>query len=216
MTDFYCEGILFDLDGVLIDSDAVFDKHWQRWAAQKQVSFAHIAAVHHGIPAIRTIGIVAPHLDAAAEAEEFERIASTDMQGLRAFDGAYELLDALPKRKWAIATSSPRSMAIPRLEFLGLPVPDAVITIDDVRQGKPAPDPYIEAARALGLAPNRCIVIEDAPAGIEAARTAGATVIAVASTNRPEALAEADAMVMSLRQIAITVYRKKILVRTDS
>lgn len=213
MMEFYCKGIIFDLDGVLVDSDAVFDKYWRIWAAERGVAFEGIAAVHHGIPAIRTVGIVAPHLDAAREAKILEGMAAGDMDGHLAYPGAHELLADLPMGKWAIATSSPRELAIPRLLHLGLPIPRALVTINDVARGKPAPDPYIEAARQLAIPPQDCLVIEDAPAGIEAAQAAGARVIAVASTNTRQSLQQAEAVVQSIKDIAITAVEDGFCIR---
>ncbi len=205
MPFYVCDALLFDLDGVLIDSERTYERHWQRWADRKNVPFEHIAAVHHGRPAIRTIAIVAPHLDAERESRQFnaDLVADMNMDGLRAYDGAAPLLHRLPVDRWAIATSSPRAFAVSRLRHLGLSMPKVLVTLDDVVNGKPAPDPYLQAAEGIGMAPSRCIVIEDAPAGIEAAKAAGARVIAIASTNPPEALQAADAIVPRLVDLEI-------------
>jgi mannitol-1-/sugar-/sorbitol-6-phosphatase len=205
MTELHCQGIIFDLDGVLIDSEVVSNRHWKRWAELNQVSFDHIAAIHHGLPPVRTVAAVAPHLDAAAESKVFEEWAAHDMDDLRAYDGVHGLLAGLPAGRWGIATSSFRTLTLSRLTFLGLPVPEALVTVNDVKNGKPAPDPYLLAAEKLGLSPADCIVIEDAPAGIRAAKTAGARVIAVTSTNEVESLSEADYVVGAIRDITIAV-----------
>lgn len=210
-----CEALLFDLDGVLIDSDLIYERHWQAWAAQREVSFEHILSVHHGRPAIETMRIVAPHLDAVHEAERFNAVLAADrsMEGVRAFEGVAALLPRLPSGRWAIATSAPRRVAVPRLHHLGLPVPPVLVTTDDVARGKPAPDPYLQAAQGLGRAPARCLVIEDAPAGIAAARAAGAPVIALATTNAPEALQAADAVLPRLVDLEITCQDDHLHVR---
>ncbi len=127
------------------------------------------------------------------------------MDGLLAYDGAEALLRSLPPDRWAIATSAPRPFALAALQYLDLPMPSVLVTVNDVAHGKPAPDPYLQAAGGIGHAPVRCLVIEDAPAGIEAARAAGAHVIAVASTNPPEALQAAEAVVPRLTDLAMTV-----------
>ena len=203
---FDCEAVLFDLDGVLMDSNPIYEWHWQRWADRHGVSFEHIAAIHHGRPAIRTIGIVAPHLDAEREARQFNVDLEADltMDGLLAYEGAEALLRSLPPDRWAIATSAPRSFALAGLRYLHLPMPAVLVTVDDVVHGKPAPDPYLQAAAGLGRDPTRCLVIEDAPAGIEAARAAGARVLAVSSTNPPEALRAADAVVPRLADLEMS------------
>ncbi len=206
MTELQCQGLIFDLDGVLIDSDVVSDRHWKRWADLNQVSFEHIAAIHHGLPPVRTVAAVAPHLDPEAESKVFEEWAAHDMEDLRVYDGAHVLLGSLPAGRWGIATSSFRTLTLSRLAYLGLPVPEALVTVNDVKNGKPAPDPYLLAAEKLGLAPEQCIVIEDAPAGIRAAKTAGARVIAVKTTNPLSALGEADYVVGRLMDIAVAVH----------
>ena len=201
-----CEAILFDLDGVLIDSDPIYERHWQRWAARHDVSFEHILAIHHGRTAIETMRTVAPHLDAKEEARRFNAILSADMdlEGLVAYDGVARLLPQLPPNRWAIATSAPRPVALSRLEYLALPFPSVLVTADDVAHGKPAPDPYVQAAEGLGHDPARCLVIEDAPAGIAAAQAAGARVIALATTNIPDALGDADAVLARFIDLEIT------------
>lgn len=203
---FDCDAVLFDLDGVLMDSNPIYERHWQRWADRRGVSFEHIAAIHHGRPAVRTIGVVVPHLDAEREARQFNVDLEADMtmDGLLAYDGAEALLRSLPSDRWAIATSAPRAFALAGLRYLNLPMPKVLVTVDDVIDGKPAPDPYLQAAAGLGRAPARCLVIEDAPAGIEAARAAGARVIAVSSTNPLEALRAADAVVSRLTDLEMS------------
>jgi len=146
---------------------------------------------------------VAPHLDAEAEAQKKEGPEAMDTDGLVAFDGAAALIDGLPDGQWTIATSGRHRTATTRLAHTGLPHPDALVTADDVTQGKPAPDPYRLAAERLGTDPSECIVFEDAPAGVESAHRAGARVIAVASTNSPDALAAADAVVDRLAEVTI-------------
>lgn len=201
---FYCEAIIFDMDGVLVDSEALNEKHWKLWADRQDVSLDKIMSIHHGIPAVQTIGIVAPHLDAHTEAKWFEQNLSEDMDGLLAFDGVHDLLRSLPEKRWAIGTSAPKNIAFNRLRYLNLPMPSIVVTIDDVAQGKPAPDPYLMAAKGLGKLPDRCIVIEDAPAGITAAKAAGAKVLAIPTTNKEDALREADALIPCFADLRVS------------
>lgn len=191
-----CQAILFDLDGVLIDAEQIYQRHWKNWAEQHQVSFEQIVAIHHGKPAIRTMEIVAPHLDVVVESQRFNRRleADTDMEGTVAYPGVSEILQKLPAECWAIATSAPGIIARSRLEFLGLPIPPVLVTPEDVSQGKPAPDPYLKAAADLGHATKDCVVIEDSPTGIEAALAAGAKAVAVATTHDAGALGQADAV----------------------
>jgi sugar-phosphatase len=198
-----CTAIIFDLDGVLVDSNAISERHWERWAAENDIPYEKIASTHHGRPTVEIIRDVAPHLDAEAEAQKKEGPEAMDTDGLVAFDGAAGLIDGLPEGQWAIATSGRHRTATARLAHTGLPQPDTLVTADDVENGKPAPDPYRLAAERLGVDPQQCLVFEDAPAGVESAHRAGAKVIAVASTNPPEALAAADAVVPRLAEVTI-------------
>lgn len=199
------DAIIFDLDGVLIDADAVYERHWKRWAAEHNVALEDVLSVHHGRPAMRTIEVVAPEMDAAEAARRFNAglAADRDLTGIVAFEGVAGLVGSLQANRWAIATSAPRGVAVVRLEYLGLPLPEVFVTIDDVASGKPAPDPYLLAAQRLGYEPERCLVIEDAPAGIEAAVTAGATVLGVATTHHAADLAGAHAIVDRLMDIEV-------------
>jgi len=200
-----CDAVIFDLDGVLVDSNTISERHMRAWAQRHGVDFARIAAIHHGRPTVETVRLVAPHVDAEAEARVIDAGESVDTQGLRAFAGAERLLAALPDRRWAIVTSGTRRMATTRLVTVGLPQPGVLVTADDVRHGKPAPDPYVLAAQRLGMAPARCVVIEDAPAGIASGRAAGARVIAVAATLPPAALGDADVVVARLDDLTLSV-----------
>jgi mannitol-1-/sugar-/sorbitol-6-phosphatase len=200
---FMCDAIIFDLDGVLIDSNAIAERHLRAWAQRHGVPLEHIAAIHHGRTTVETVRLVAPHLDAATEAEAMETAEADDVDGLVAFPGAARLLARLPAGRWAIATSGTRRTATLRLAYAGLASPDVLITADDVTKGKPAPDPYLLAAKRLGLLPSRCVVVEDAPAGIASAHAAGARVIGVASSMAPEKLAGADVIVASLEDLDV-------------
>ena len=206
------KGILFDFDGVLIDSDPVYERHWRSWAESHGVSVAHIMAVHHGIPPVQTIGIVAPHLDARHEADQFKALCVGGLEGLIAHDGVAPLLPALPQGMWAIATSSFRKMVVQQLAYLALPKPDVLVTFDDVINGKPDPEPYLKAAAGLGLPASACVVIEDSPAGIKAGKAAGAQVIGITTTNPVEALQEADFIVSHFSDLAFDVHGESISV----
>lgn len=196
-----CQAIIFDLDGVLVDSNPITERHWRRWAQKHGISFEEIAAVHHGRPTIEIIREVAPHLDAEAEAEEKEGREAEDTDGLTMFDGARALIDCLPDGHWTIATSGRRRTATKRLAHVGLPEPETLVTADDITDGKPAPDPYRLAAERLGVDPQHCVVFEDAPAGVTSAQRAGARVIAITSTNDAEALSAADAVIHRLADV---------------
>lgn len=183
MTQLECEAILFDLDGVLIDSTSCITRHWQEWARQHGLEMAAVMQVAHGLRTVETIRLVAPHLDAEKEAERFTAIEVADTEGVVAIEGASRILKGLPKSVWTIVTSGGHDLARARLTRAGLPVPDTLVSGDDVRHGKPAPEPYLVGAKRLDKVAERCVVIEDAPAGIEAARAAGMQVIGITTTH---------------------------------
>lgn len=198
-----CQAILFDLDGVLIDSDAAIRQRWRRWANHRDVPFEEVEAVYHGRPAVEVIEEVAPHLDAEAETERMGAVTSEEADVLTAFEGVYTLIEGLPDDQWTIATSARRRTATARLTHVGLPIPETLVTADDVEYGKPAPEPYRLAARRLGVEPRHCVVFEDSPAGVAAAQQAGAQVIAVTTTSSPRNLAAADVVVGLLANVEI-------------
>jgi mannitol-1-/sugar-/sorbitol-6-phosphatase len=197
MKRFECTAILFDLDGVLVDSRDYIEQQWRRWATAKGLKAEPFLRVCHGRRALETIRLAAPHLDAEAEVAAFLPEDESDGQVLGPVEGASRLLEMLPAGSWAVATSGTRSGATDRLQRAGLPVPGVLICAEDVIHGKPSPDVYLMAAAALAVAPSACLVVEDAPAGIEAARAAGMDVVALTTTHRPEQL-PADACTASL------------------
>jgi sugar-phosphatase len=203
VTTVLCDAVIFDLDGVLVDSRAVIERHWRRWASEVSLDFDLIMERAHGMRTIDTIRLVAPHLDAEEETARFEAVEAEDVEGVTAIAGASLLVSAVPKGSWAIVTSGPQRTAVARLRKAGLRVPDVLITAEQVKMGKPAPEGYLLAARRLGIDPAGCVVVEDAPAGIEAGRGAGMQVIAVAATHRPEELAAARFVVAALDCIEI-------------
>ena len=200
---FECAAILFDLDGVLIDSSACIRRHWQQWAQQHGLDLHTIMQVAHGMRTIETMRIVAPHLPAEEEAKRFAAAEVGDTEGVFAIEGASRLLRPLPADAWAIVTSGNRALAIARLRHVGLPVPNILVTGDDVTQGKPAPEPYLLAAERIGATPGRCVVVEDAPAGLEAAHSAGMRIIAVATTHSHRELRQADTVVEHISALQV-------------
>jgi sugar-phosphatase len=199
------DAVIFDMDGVLIDSGGFYVSFWDAWAAARGVDPAAVQAAHPGRPPADTIRMVAPHLDATSEAIQFnEGLAAGDIPGaVDAIPGAVELIGSLPDGRWTIATSAMRVLATRWLEASGIRVPPELVTVDDVANGKPAPDPYLLAAERLGVDPRRCVVIEDAPAGIAAANAASAFSLGVLSTHDAAALHEADALTPALSSVSI-------------
>lgn len=204
MPSFSCAAILFDLDGVLVDSTRAVDREWREWAQRKGVDGDAIMAIAHGVRTIEVIRRVAPHLDAAAEASAIENHEAGDQSGVTVMPGAADLVKSIPEGRWGVVTSGSRLLATNRLPFCGLPVPKVLVTSDDVTHGKPHPEPYLKGAELLGFGPADCLVIEDAPAGIESARAAGMKMIGITSTYAADALGNADAVIGKLEQIQVT------------
>jgi len=203
MPIFSCSAILFDLDGVLCDSTRAVDREWREWAARKGVDGDAIMAIAHGVRTVEVIRRVAPHLDADAEAAAIESHEAIDHRGVVVMPGAIDLVKSIPAGRWGVVTSGTRPLATNRLQYCGLPVPEVLVTSDDVTNGKPHPEPYLRGAAGLGLRPAECLVIEDAPAGIQSARAGGMRVIGLASTYAADKLEAADNVVQSLGKIQV-------------
>ncbi len=194
--------MLFDLDGTLVDSRVVVERHWGRFAERHGLDFAAVLAVMHGVRSSDVIRIVAPDLDATAEAALLDAGEEVDTDGLVAVRGAYEALAELPPGSWGIVTSGHRSLAERRLGAVGLPVPAAMVCGDEVTRGKPDPEGFLTGARLLGVAPSACVAVEDAPAGTQAARAAGMRVIGITTTHAAAELPDVDGVVGDLSEFA--------------
>ena len=196
--------MLFDLDGVLVDSSTCVERHWRRWAAQHHLDSDEIMQFAHGRPTVETIRLVAPHLPAEAEAARLDAGEAVDTDGVVAVQGAAQLVRSLPPNAWAIATSGTRNTALTRLRHTGVPLPSVLVTADDVVHGKPNPEVYLLAAAKLDVTPEKCVVVEDAPAGITAAHAAGMRVVALATTHPQAELGQADVRAVRLADIQIS------------
>jgi len=177
-----CSALLFDLDGVLIDSTPAVARVWQRWAVEHGFDPEKVVRIAHGRPSRTTIRELLPNTDIDREDREVERREIEDLDGVVLLPGARQLLNILPPERWTVATSCTRPLAEVRLQAAGLPVPKTMITASDVKTGKPDPEPYLKAAAKLGFPASDCIVVEDAPAGVRAGKAAGARVIAFLTT----------------------------------
>jgi mannitol-1-/sugar-/sorbitol-6-phosphatase len=179
------DALLLDLDGTLVDSTASVLRNWARIAALLGRDGEDLVGDRHGIPGRQVLRMIEPDLSEERILEldhallEGEVADTRDVVPTR---GALQLLEAIPADRWAIVTSGTRRLALARLHAAGLPVPPILVTADDVRVGKPDPEPYQLGARLLGLPPQRCLVLEDAPAGITAARAAGCPTLGVLTT----------------------------------
>jgi mannitol-1-/sugar-/sorbitol-6-phosphatase len=189
--------VLSDLDGVLVDSGDEVERIWREWAASRGLDPDEVGRTSHGVPGVQVIERWAPELDAVAESTRLDELHAKT--GGVALPGAAQLLASVSPL--AVVTSCTPPLADARFSAAGLTPPKVIITADLTPRGKPHPDPYLAAARALGVAPQDCLVIEDAPAGIAAGRAAGATVWAVTTTHSRDELSAADAVVEGLPEI---------------
>jgi sugar-phosphatase len=182
MVEISCSAILFDLDGVLIDSTPAVARVWKWWAQQHGLDANEVVHKAHGRPSISTIRDYLPKADAEAENLKVERAEIEDLEGVSAYPGAKELLTSLPHDRWTIVTSCTRKLAEVRIAHAGLPMPERIVTATDVTHGKPSPEPYLKGAELLQVPAGECIVVEDAPAGVQAGKAAHARVIGVTTT----------------------------------
>ena len=203
MKVFDCAAILFDLDGVLVDSTGSVARQWAMWAEEQNIDPQEVVAIAHGVRTIEIVRRLAPHIDAQAEVVRLEKREADDHEGVSVMAGAADLLESIPKERWCVVTSGTRYLATSRLRLGNLPIPKVLVSADDVSKGKPDPEPYLMGAKLLGMKPSECLVIEDAPAGITAAHAGGMKVIAITSTYPASGLSEADAVIQNLAQIQV-------------
>lgn len=199
---FTVDALLFDLDGTLIDSTPATERAWRTWG--QRMGLENFSYGAHGIPAQALVEQV---VEPARWAEAFELIKeleTSDTAGVVCKDGAKALLEGLPPGSWTIVTSCTQGLARARLGAAGLAQPPHMVTADQVSRGKPHPEPFLLGASRLGVDIGRCLVLEDAPAGLAAGRAAGAVTLAVAGTSEASEL-EADFLVHSLAQMRVDV-----------
>jgi sugar-phosphatase len=207
LTTIRCLGVLFDLDGVLVDSTPAVARCWTKWSLRHGFVPDDVVRIAHGRPSIATMRELLPDADHQAADREMERWEIEDLDGVVPLPGALQLLQALPAENWAIVTSCTRPLAEVRIRAAGLPMPLHLVTAADVQKGKPDPEPYLKGAMSLGLAPPDCIVVEDAPAGIRAGKASRASVIALRTTADDAELtvAGADWIVKDLDSVRLTL-----------
>jgi sugar-phosphatase len=193
MTQLRCAALLFDLDGVLINSTPAVARVWRGWAVEHGFDPDEVVARAHGRPSLVTVREYLPNADHEAENREVERREIEDLEGVVALPGALDLLARLPADRWTIVTSCTRSLAEVRIKAAGLPPAKNLITSNDITHGKPHPDPYLKGASILRFPAAECIVLEDVPTGIRSGKAAGARVIAFRTTVRESLLRQAGA-----------------------
>lgn len=166
--------IVFDMDGVLADSGDSVDRSWARWAAERGLDGAEVTMWAHGQRSLETVRHYLPESEWERGQADIDRYEIDDAVSVRTIPGAIELTSAVPRDRWAVYTSANIPLAAGRLNAARIPSPSVLITADHVRNGKPDPEGYALAISRLGVEPARVAILEDAPAGIVAARGAGA------------------------------------------
>ena len=194
--------VLFDLDGTLVDSTPAVARAWSSWASDRGLPAPDLAA-NHGRPAVHLVARMVPAAQVTDALAEFHARELADLSDVVVLPGAAELLRSAGDLA-AVVTSGTRSLALARLAAAGLTPPAVTVTFDDVRQGKPHPEPFLLAARRLGVDPVDCLVVEDAPAGLAAAAAAGCATLAVLGTHAAPQLTGADAVVGALTEVSLT------------
>ncbi|MEU2446211.1 HAD family hydrolase [Streptomyces althioticus] len=202
----HARALLFDNDGTLVSSLASVNRCWTRWAVEYGLTAEDFARIElHGRPAAE---IAADLLPAEIVPQAVARIEDLEVEdvadgGVSLLPGTKEFLTGLPAERWAVVTSATRRLAEARLGAAGI-LPKTLVAADDITRGKPDPEPYLLAARMLGVDPADCVVFEDAPAGLQAGRAAGMTTVALATTHRAEELT-ADLVVRDLSALSALV-----------
>jgi mannitol-1-/sugar-/sorbitol-6-phosphatase len=213
MTQVRCSALLFDLDGVLINSTPAVARVWHRWAVEHGFDPEEVVPRAHGRPSLTTVREYLPNADHEAENREVERREIEDLEGVIPLPGALDLLAGLPPDRWTIVTSCTRKLAEVRIKAAGLPVPRRFISSNDITKGKPHPEPYLKGAAVLGFPATDCVVFEDVPAGVKAGKGAGARVIAFTTTVQAPALQQegADWILQSCANIHASNHENELI-----
>jgi mannitol-1-/sugar-/sorbitol-6-phosphatase len=196
--------IVFDLDGVLVDTMPAIRAAWAEWALQRNLAPAEVLGSIHmtGVELVRRF---APEADPRAEIEAVAARQRHLETSVERYPGALELLEALPRDRWAVVTSARRAGALRHLTLAGLPQPAVLVTAEDTLRGKPDPAGYRLAAERLDIEPRECVAVEDSPGGVRAARDAGMFTIAVTTTHAPSELVDAGAIVPSVASLRVSL-----------
>jgi len=212
---FPVDAILFDIDGTLVDSTAAVVRTWTTWAAKHGIDADEVLRVCHGRRTEDTLGMFLPAEELATATAEIEQWDLADLDDVRALPGTQNLLRRLlPADRWAAVTSGSRELMQARLTAAGLPIPEVLVSAEAVEAGKPEPEGYLKAAAALGRDIRRCLVVEDAPAGIHAGRAAGARVLAVTTSHPASELTLADAVIPDLTACDLELAPDGVIVST--
>lgn len=199
------DAFLFDMDGTILSSIAATERVWGEWAVRHGIDPVTFLPTIHGVRAIETVRRLGlPGIDPEREAQILFEAEMADLDGIVPIDGAPEFLSALPEDRWAIVTSAPLELAHRRIRAAGLPLPKNIVSAEDVERGKPSPECFLLGAKKLGFNAGNCLVFEDAPAGIVAGETAGASVVVVTATH-PHSPKTSHKSIESYRQLELSI-----------
>lgn len=201
----HCQGVLFDMDGILISSLESVERSWAKWAAMHGIDLSKTPGIAHGRRAVDTLVALAPDLDTETELKIIEDLEVEDNEGLKVLPGVLNLLAALPKHRWTVVTSATERLARARLAAGEVPVPERLVTANQVTHGKPHPEPFLSGAALLGFKPETCVVFEDSSAGAKAGRQAGCIVVATTFSHPVDSLEAAHYLVEDLTGITVSV-----------
>jgi mannitol-1-/sugar-/sorbitol-6-phosphatase len=214
-TTIRCQGILFDMDGILISSLDAVERSWTKWAELRGFDPALARRIAHGRRAIDTLTTLCPECDNEVELKLIEDLEVADNEGLTVLPGVCDLLAALPADRWTVVTSATERLARVRLAAGGIPVPKRLVTADQVTSGKPHPEPFLAGAALLGIAPKDCVVFEDSAAGAVAGRAAGCTVLATTFSHPAESLEAAHYLVKDLTSVRAEVHANELVLAIE-
>ena len=210
-----CNGVLFDMDGILISSIGSVERSWTRWCRMRGVDPEYAISVIHGRRAVDSLRAIRPDLDVEKELEILEDFEVEDVADIVVLPGVRELLQALPHERWTVVTSATERLARVRLQTAGLPVPDVFVHGETVTEGKPHPAPFLAGARLLGVPPEHCVVFEDSASGVAAGKAAGCTVVATLFTHPSDDLHQADYIVQDVTGIRPVAHNGAIELRIE-
>jgi sugar-phosphatase len=208
-----CQGVLFDMDGILISSLDAVERSWTKWAELRGFDPVMARRIAHGRRAVDTLATMCPECDCDVELKLIEDIEVADNEGLTVLPGVCELLATLPADRWTVVTSATDRLARVRLAAGKISAPQQLITADRVSRGKPHPDPFLAGAAFLGIAPKDCVVFEDSAAGAIAGRAAGCTVVATTFSHSAESLEAAHYLVKDLTGVRAETTSAGIVLR---
>ena len=199
------KGILFDMDGVLVSSIGSVERSWAKWSMLHGLDPVETVKRAHGRRSIDSVRAIRPDLDAEIENQKIEDWEVGDTEGVEAVAGVCQFVKRLPTGSWTIVTSATRRLAEVRLAAAGITPPAKWISSDMVVNGKPDPEPYLKGVELLGLAPQDCLVIEDAESGATAGKAAGCKVLGTTFSHSIEDLKAADWIVDSLEHVNVVI-----------